>query len=292
MPPTPFRSHCSHLRNALPAAAFLLLAHAAMAQTVLPYVDHWDSLKTVKKSEGLMVNGREWGEWKFWDRQGRPTEVADFKSGERDGHVVIFYDNGQVQHDGWIRKGKQDSLMRSYYRNGQLMEEGSYAKGAKQGPCNYRKMLAELCDKGDCLSLDAWDRDSTRTLVKGEGFIRTYYPSGDTATTSRYHLGVLSGEQREYWPAGNLKAKGNWVGGVKDGPWAYWTSANAPETMETWDKGKLHGSFTSYFPSGQVKVSGFFAHGAKDSTWTWYTASGARDMLGNFKAGQQDGLWK
>ena len=58
----------------------------AQAQTVLPYVDHWDSLKTVKKSEGLMVNGREWGEWKFWDTQGRLTEKSDFKSGERDGH--------------------------------------------------------------------------------------------------------------------------------------------------------------------------------------------------------------
>ena len=70
------------------------------------------------------VNGREWGEWKFWDTQGRLTEKSDFKSGERDGHVVIFYDNGKVQHDGWIHQGKQDSVMHSYYRTGQVMEEG------------------------------------------------------------------------------------------------------------------------------------------------------------------------
>jgi hypothetical protein len=94
------------------------LPQSAHAQSVQPYVDHWDSLKTVKKSEGLMVNGREWGEWTFWDRQGRITEKSDFKAGKREGHVVIYYDNGQVQHDGWFHLGRQDSLMRSYYRNG------------------------------------------------------------------------------------------------------------------------------------------------------------------------------
>ena len=185
---------------------FFALAPAA-AQTVLPYVDHWDSLKTMKKSEGLFVNGREWGEWKFWDTQGRITEKSDFKSGQRDGHVVIYYDNGKEQHDGWIKQGKQDSTMQSFYRTGQLMEAGNYVGDAKRGPWNYyypdgRKMLTEQCDKDVCLSIDAWDRDSVQTLVKGEGVIRTYYPGGDTAEVSSYHLGVRSGEQRAYWPAG------------------------------------------------------------------------------------------
>ena len=54
----------------LTAAAF----SPASAQSLLPYVDHWDSLKTVKRSEGLFVNGREWGEWKFYDRQGKPPK--------------------------------------------------------------------------------------------------------------------------------------------------------------------------------------------------------------------------
>ncbi|HRN37718.1 MAG TPA: hypothetical protein PLL18_12500, partial [Flavobacteriales bacterium] len=147
-------------------ACLLALAPiAGHAQGVQPYVDHWDSLKTVKKSEGLMVNGREWGEWKYWNSAGQLTEVSDFKSGQRDGHVVIYYDNGQVQHDGWIHHGEQDSLMRSFYRSGQLMEEGNYRTGKKHGPWNYyypdgRKMLSEVCDKGICLALDAWDRDS------------------------------------------------------------------------------------------------------------------------------------
>jgi antitoxin component YwqK of YwqJK toxin-antitoxin module len=277
--------------------AAVLLAGQASAQTVQPYVDHWDSLKTVKKSEGLMVNGREWGEWKFWDTQGRLTEASDFKSGQRDGHVVIYYDNGQVQHDGWIHRGQQDSVMHSFYRSGQAMEEGLYANGTKQGPWNYwyadgRKMLTEVCDKGTCLAMDAWDPDGSQTLKQGDGSICNWYPSGDTASVSQYRLGVLSGEQREYWPAGNLKAKGSWIGGMKDGSWEYRGSDNAPEHTETWNKGKLDGPYTAWHTNGPLNVTGHYRQGQKDSTWTWYTSTGDKDMLGNFTEDQQDGLWK
>src|SRR5690606_13719613 len=107
----------------------LVLAGRASAQAVQPYVDHWDKDKTIKKSEGLLVNGREWGEWTFYDSQGRIREKAEFKAGERDGHVVLYYDNGQVQHDGWFKRGREDSLRVSRYRNGSIMERGSYVQG-------------------------------------------------------------------------------------------------------------------------------------------------------------------
>ncbi|MCB0771666.1 MAG: hypothetical protein KDC00_14805, partial [Flavobacteriales bacterium] len=49
------------------ASIALLVFGDAQAQSVQPFVDHWDAKKTIKKSEGLFVNGREWGEWKFYD---------------------------------------------------------------------------------------------------------------------------------------------------------------------------------------------------------------------------------
>ncbi|MCB0814084.1 MAG: hypothetical protein KDB87_13115, partial [Flavobacteriales bacterium] len=107
------------------------------AQSVTPFVDHWDSTRTVKKSEGLLVNGREWGEWTFWDPQGRKTEVAEFEAGQREGHVVIYYTNGQVQHDGYFHMGKPDSLKQSFYRDGTPMERGLYVDGKKTGTWEY-----------------------------------------------------------------------------------------------------------------------------------------------------------
>ncbi|MBK7084532.1 MAG: hypothetical protein IPH53_07635 [Flavobacteriales bacterium] len=107
----------AHL-SSLAMAAVLTVDSQPLPAGVQPYVDYWDSTKTVKRSEGLFINGREWNEWKFWAPNGHLTEVADFKAGERDGHVVIYYDNDTVRHDGWVHKGKQDSTMRTFYPHG------------------------------------------------------------------------------------------------------------------------------------------------------------------------------
>lgn len=238
-----FRSSRMIVPQKMPRCALLLLlvlgGSAARAQGVQPYVDHWDSLRTHKRSEGLMVNGREWGEWKFWDHDGHLMEKADFKSGERDGHVVIYYDNGQAEHDGYIRRGAQDSVMHSFYRNGKPMEQGSYIKGVKHGAWSYwyadgRPLLNELWEDSVCLSLDAWDKDSTQTLVKGEGVIRNYYASGTLSEETHYHYGVHSGEQKQFWPAGNLKMKGDWIAGVPQGEWNYWGSDGVLEKKLTY----------------------------------------------------------
>jgi hypothetical protein len=124
------------------------------SQGVQPSVDYWDSTRTVKRSEGLFVNGLEWGEWKFWYSNGGLREVAEFKSGSRDGHVVTYYpvatagDSSRVQNDGWFKRGTQDSLTTSYYRNGRVMEKGGFRSGTKDGSWEYwyedgRPMLKE-----------------------------------------------------------------------------------------------------------------------------------------------------
>ena len=180
---------------------------------VQPYVDHWDSLRTIKRSEGLFINGREWGEWKFWDRQGRLFEVAEFKSGERDGHVVMHYDNGQVQHDGYFHRGKQDSLMQSFYRDGKPMEKGSYSAGKKKGLWEYwyadaKPYLREDCADTLCLLLDAWDPQGVQVVKAGDGLLRTWYASGAVHEETAYKFSVPSGPFVEHYPAGNPKAKG------------------------------------------------------------------------------------
>ncbi len=235
------------VRILLPALALLLLTLEPSAQTVSlpgaqPYVDYWDSLRTQKRSEGLMVNGREWNEWKFWSRDGKLMEKAEFKSGERDGRVVLYYDNDSVQHDGFIRRGAQDSTMRSFYRSGKLMEEGSYRRGVKTGPWNYfypdgRPLLKELWEDSVALALEAWDVDGKATLVKGDGFVRTYYPSGALKEESHYKGGVLSGPYEERWPAGNPKVKGMNVAGVRIGEWSWWFSSGTLEKKCVYVKG-------------------------------------------------------
>ncbi|MEZ4788383.1 MAG: hypothetical protein R2811_00005, partial [Flavobacteriales bacterium] len=257
----------------------LLITPVALAgQVVQPFVEHWDAKKTIKKSEGLFVSGREWGEWSFYDPQGRLVERSEFKSGERDGHVILFHDNGQVKHDGWFKRGVEDSVRTSRYRDGDLMEQGSYAMGRKTGPWMYYfhdslPMLREVWEDSLVLVTDAWDSTGVQTIAAGNGTLRAYYASGNLQEESTYAQGVKNGPSAVYYPAGNAQAKGRYRGGVKDGLWEYWYSNGEPEKKEGFVNGALEGPYQLWFRNGAVNVEGWHRGGQKDSLWTWYTTA-------------------
>ncbi|MBP7409486.1 MAG: hypothetical protein KA941_12075, partial [Flavobacteriales bacterium] len=183
-----------------------VLSHGHVeAQPVQPYVDHWDSLKTIKRSEGLYVNGLEWGEWSYWDRSGKLLEISSQAGGMLHGRTRKYYANGQVQHDGWFRKGKQDSIMTSYYASGQVMESGWYKKGMKDSTWHYffadgKPLLNEVWNDSLVIVTDAWDKDGSRTLTKGDGLVRAYFPSGAKQEETAYAVGVKSGASTLFYP--------------------------------------------------------------------------------------------
>ncbi|MFN3874879.1 MAG: toxin-antitoxin system YwqK family antitoxin, partial [Flavobacteriales bacterium] len=281
------------------------LPTALLAQGAEPFVDYWDAKRGIKKSEGLMVNGREWGEWRFYDREGHLIEHSEFKAGERDGHVRIYYPGPspgegppRLQHDGFMRRGVQDSTITSYYANGQVMERGAYSMGVKSGPWEYfypdgRPMLKERWSNGIPIVTDAWDRDGEQTVKQGDGWLRAYYPSGAVSELKRYRAGVPDGEQVEYWPAGNIKSQGHCTGGLRNGQWKWYGSNGKPEKETAYVAGKLHGPYTAFrADDGSVDATGWHKADKKDSLWTWYAANGKPEMSGPFKEGLREGVWK
>ena len=61
--------------------SWLVATMLTLTVSAQPYVDYWDSLQTVKRSEGIYVNGLEWGEWSYWDRDGKLTEISNQAAG-------------------------------------------------------------------------------------------------------------------------------------------------------------------------------------------------------------------
>src|SRR5690606_15793386 len=142
-------------------------------------------------------------------------------------------------------------LRTSYYRDGRPMEQGHYVMGRKAGEWRYwypdsTLMLVERWEDTLVFVIDAWDRDRTHTLVKGDGVLRTYYASGSMQEAHTYANGVRNGPAREWWPAGNPKSVGEYRGGVKHGRWEYWTTGGRLEKREHYDKGVLHGTFVRF----------------------------------------------
>ena len=59
---------------------------------------------------------------------------GELKNGEREGHWVIYYENGRLWYKGAYKNGKQEGPWLWYHDNGQLWSEGAYKNGKFEGP--------------------------------------------------------------------------------------------------------------------------------------------------------------
>ncbi|MBK6777922.1 MAG: hypothetical protein IPG74_19520 [Flavobacteriales bacterium] len=184
-------------------------------------------------------------------------------------------------------KAKQDSIMTSYYASGQVMESGWYKKGVKDSTWLYffadgKPLLNEVWNDSLVIVIDAWDKDGSRTLTKGDGLVRAYFPSGAKQEETAYAVGVKSGSSTLFYPSGLPQAKGTYLAGVRHGKWEYWFSNGTLQKVETYQRGKLSGPYLLNFSSGEPNIVGHYKDGLKDSLWTWHTTKAQKDMEGSF----------
>jgi antitoxin component YwqK of YwqJK toxin-antitoxin module len=52
----------------------------------------------------------------------------------KDGPLVRYYDNGQVEYEGNFKDGERDGLYVTYHENGQLWYKGNFKDGKLDGP--------------------------------------------------------------------------------------------------------------------------------------------------------------
>ena len=77
-------------------------------------------------SEGLLVEGKKEGEWKFYENSGKLEEVSNWKDGEVNGISSTFYANGQLKSKAIWKSGLLDGLQQIWTDNGELWQEGNW----------------------------------------------------------------------------------------------------------------------------------------------------------------------
>jgi antitoxin component YwqK of YwqJK toxin-antitoxin module len=93
-----------------------------------------------------MVNGREWGEWKFYDREGKLDGTSRFQKRRTGWPCAHLPPERQRAARRLVQAyGKEDSLRVSRYRDGDIMERGSYTLGKKIGEWRYYNPIACRC---------------------------------------------------------------------------------------------------------------------------------------------------
>ncbi len=277
----------------------------------------------VVKSEGRYINGNKDGYFQYYDREGNLMELLKYDEGEpvlnAEELVVIdiratYYEDGSVKSEGGYKDGKKHGVFREYdkkghvsngfiYRNGEVDAMGIIdAKGNYQGNWKHYFASGELRAEGkykEGIKIGDWvyyfkdgkvEQKGTYTNGKPDKKWQWWYNNGQLHRDEVYRKGKEDGMAYEYSLTGQLITKGEYLDGLKEGPWFYHVGDHREEG--SYIDGMRSGKWEHIYDNDQVGFSGEFIDGNKNGKHRHYYRNGLKMMEGEYIMDQREGEWK
>lgn len=83
--------------------------------------------------EGVFIDGKKEGTHRVFSRKGRLVMQEEFRSGERHGLQMGWWDNGHLESKGMWVYGKPVGTHWGWWQNGRLQYQGKFKDGKKDG---------------------------------------------------------------------------------------------------------------------------------------------------------------
>ncbi len=249
-------------------------------------------------SEGSYSSGEQYGQSIDYYPSGKKRKTTTYKHNEANGLYVEYYESGAVSEQGYYVNDEQEGLWISYYPNGTISGEAFFVQGLLNGP---RK---SFCVNGKIDLVDYYDRDlhtGYDVFDTNEVVIQNVQISGDsTLYAVKYATGDLlrkftivgsisHGESINYYPSGQVKAKGNYVNGNKNEEWV-WFYSNGQEKQKGWyANGSKEGKWEYYYENGKLKLIESYLNGSLNGERTWYYPNGTLEVQYQYAFGKLNG---
>tara|TARA_R110002096_G_scaffold126532_3_gene273703 strand:- start:137716 stop:141018 length:3303 start_codon:yes stop_codon:yes gene_type:complete len=195
--------------------------------------------------------GGKEGLWEFYDKNGKLETASNYEKGVLEGKSVSYYPSGELRGETEYEEGQWNGMGSSYYINGQLRYEVAGEKGYAE-----------------------------RQKVYHNAF-------GDTTDIEFYYQGDQSGWQYSYAVTGKLDYKLYMVSGTTVLQVKYDTNGIPIDTLNFYGKK----TFETFYPNGQKEYNIPYVNGQAHGLATWYYGNGQISKKGEFKFGEEEGLW-
>lgn len=183
--------------------------------------------------EGIVdEQGRKQGPWKMYYTTGNLKAEGSYKDNLKVGKWLYYYMDGRVEQTGNYMNGLPDGLWTWTYENGQTWREEEYVMGEEDGPSVEYSDSGSVIAQGEYIEgfkegkwvFEINDHREEGEYFEGErkGKWKYYYLHNDKlAFEGEYESGLENGTHIFYYPDGNVKRRGNYSAGKKDGLWEY-----------------------------------------------------------------------
>lgn len=292
----------------------LLFSSSLIAQE--KHKEYYDNGK-LKESGQYDANGKGYGTWKFYTKNGELECIRNYLNGRTNGEVKYYYSNGKVERISHYSNAVETGTWKRFDRNGQLKEVESYTDGELDGE---RKEY----NNGQLKEVENY--------IDGEldGEYKRY-ENGVLESSGRYRNGLKEGEWKLYYTEndvdydGELKGKlyreynfaqGKLIESVKEHDYTlnheivknlngryvvesiymlntgYVLIEEGDEDEDlTWLETK-EGVWKSYDKNNILRIIGSYVDGDESGDWVWYYPSGNIKETGSYSDGEKIGEWK
>ena len=183
------------------------------------------------------------------------------KKGNKQGQWKYFFQSGKVKSEGEYKNDRRIGDWVFYYENGTKEQSGSYDK------------------RGQEMGLWTW-----------------YHDNGNSLREEEFTNGVENGKMVEYSRSGDIVSKGNYVEGVREGPWYFsvgdeiqegdfkaglkdgiWKTYYPDKTLMSEGRyvdDEENGKFKYYYPNGKIKIEAEYSMGKRHNEWKFYSEEG------------------
>jgi len=187
----------------------------------------------IKLAEGIVdERGRKQGPWKFYYRDGSLKSEGNYKDDLKVASWRYYFEDGSVEQEGVYNAGAASGEWNWYFINGETRRTEEFYNGLEDG------MSIEYNDSGAVIAQGEY----VEGFKEGEWFTnvndyreegayfeglktgpwRHYYLSNNTLSfEGAYENGKETGLHVYYYVNGNIKRRGQYIFGVRNGIWEF-----------------------------------------------------------------------
>lgn len=225
------------------------------------------------------------------------------EQGQKQGTHRDYYENGKIKKEEHYLDDQLHGYYREFNGKGELVTAMRYERG---------KIMEEFDeDMKELLDMKSTFDEDGRLIFTGAyidgiavGIHRFFDTTGVVENSYLYNergeklsegiideQGIKRGAWIDYYPTGELRAKGTYLDNRQSGNWTYYYPSGTVEQRGKFEKGRYRGIWNWYYPNGKVWREESYFSGREDGIFVEYGSDGSILTKGDYISGEKEGEW-
>lgn len=244
-------------------------------------------------------NNNKQGTWKYFYENGQVEYEGFYVNGQKNGFFKYYNRDGSLNRiekfvEGVLQKNVPEiakhEIKTDYYPSGRVRVRGSYLDGVAHG------IRREYTEDGEVEM--AYIFEDGIIIAEGiidpagrcQGYWKKFYRNGRVKAEGHFTNNIKTGEWKYYEEEGYMRYKGSYnENGFQTGAWNWFYEDGQMRKIENFRNGKLDGLTKEFDTNGNTIAKGHYIDGYEDGFWIYITNNYRRE--GHFSYGRKTGEW-